>query len=100
LSPEERLGNLFLDLTRAFKSDLPYDQFIREHVAGDLLQPPRVDTTLGVNESVIGTAFWRFSELGHDNCVIFPEIRYDALDNQIYPLPASPSNIATSNCTG
>ena len=25
-------------LIRAFNSDLPYDQFIREHIAGDLLR--------------------------------------------------------------
>jgi hypothetical protein len=70
-------------LIRAFNSDLPYDQFIREHIAGDLLEAPRINTELEINESVIGTAFWRFSELGHDDCVRFPEIRYDALDNQI-----------------
>lgn len=70
-------------LIRAFNADLPYDQLVREHIAGDLLKAPRINTTLGINESVIGTAFWRFSELGHDNCTIFPEIRFDALDNQI-----------------
>ena len=70
-------------LIRAFNSDLPYDQLIREHIAGDLLESPRINTELDTNESVIGTAFWRFSELGHDDCVRFPEIRYDALDNQI-----------------
>ena len=68
---------------RAFNADLPYDQFIREQIAGDLLKPPRTNGQLGINESIIGTAFWRFSELAHDNCVIFPELRYDALDNQI-----------------
>ena len=70
-------------LIRAFNNDVPYDQLIREHIAGDLLDSPRVDENLGVNESIIGTAFWRFGELGHDNCVDFPEIRFDALDNQI-----------------
>ena len=70
-------------LIRAFNSDVPYDQFVREHIAGDLLASPRIDTESGTNESVIGTAFWRFGELGHDDCVKFPEIRFDALDNQI-----------------
>jgi hypothetical protein len=70
-------------LIRAFNADVAYNQFIREHIAGDLLDPPRVNDQLGINESVIGTAFWRFSELGHDDCDIYPEIRYDALDNQI-----------------
>ena len=61
----------------------PADQLVREHIAGDLLESPRVSEELGINESIIGTAFWRFGELGHDNCVEFPEIRFDALDNQI-----------------
>ena len=70
-------------LIRAFNHDVPYDQLIREHIAGDLLDSPRFNEKLGINESIIGTAFWRFGELGHDNCVDFPEIRFDALDNQI-----------------
>jgi hypothetical protein len=70
-------------LIRAFNDDVPYDQLVREHIAGDLLEPPRVDGRLGINESIIGTAFWSFGELGHDNCVEFPEIRFDAIDNQI-----------------
>ena len=70
-------------LIRAFNDDVPYDQLVREHIAGDLLERPRLNQELGINESIIGTAFWRFGELGHDNCVDFPEIRFDALDNQI-----------------
>jgi len=70
-------------LIRAFNNDVPYDQFVREHIAGDLLESPRINDDLKINESVIGTAFWRFGELGHDNCVTFPEIRFDAIDNQI-----------------
>jgi hypothetical protein len=70
-------------LIRAFNDDVPYDQLVREHIAGDLLESPRVNERRGINESIIGTAFWRFGELGHDNCVEFPEIRFDALDNQI-----------------
>ncbi len=70
-------------LIRAFNDDVPYDQLVREHIAGDLLETPRVNRLSGINESLIGTAFWRFGELGHDDCVEFPEIRFDALDNQI-----------------
>ncbi|MFP6764162.1 MAG: DUF1549 domain-containing protein, partial [Planctomycetaceae bacterium] len=66
-------------LIRAFNTDVPYDQLVREHIAGDLLNSPRINEQLGINESLIGTAFWRFGELGHDNCVEFPEIRFDAL---------------------
>jgi len=30
-------------LIRAFNADVPYDQFVREHLAGDLLDQPRLD---------------------------------------------------------
>lgn len=70
-------------LIRAFNDDVPYVQLVREHIAGDLMERPRINKKRGINESLIGTAFWRFGELGHDNCVAFPEIRFDALDNQV-----------------
>lgn len=66
-------------LIRAFNSDLPYDQFVREHIAGDLM-PPRVNPENGLNESAAATAFYRFGEAGHD---VFREIGLDVLDNQI-----------------
>ena len=47
-------------LIRAFNQDLPYDQFVREQIAGDLLSEPRLNSELGINESAIGTAQWRF----------------------------------------
>ncbi|MED6335553.1 MAG: DUF1553 domain-containing protein [Planctomycetota bacterium] len=46
-------------LIRAFNADVPYDQLVREHVAGDLLAEPRVNEELGIVESAIGTAHWR-----------------------------------------
>ena len=70
-------------LIRAFNQDLPYDQLIREHIAGDLIPQPRLNHALGINESIIGTAFYRFGETGHDDCTIYPEIGLDVLDNQI-----------------
>ena len=42
---------------RALNLDLPYDQFVREHIAGDLLAAPRRDER-GNNESVQATASW------------------------------------------
>jgi len=48
---------------RAFNSDVPYDQFVREHIAGDLLPQPRWNAEERFNESVIGTAFYRFGEV-------------------------------------
>ncbi|MFP6901437.1 MAG: DUF1549 domain-containing protein, partial [Opitutales bacterium] len=47
-------------LIRALNADVPYDQLVREHLAGDLLPKPRVDEELGLNESAIGTAHLRF----------------------------------------
>ncbi len=70
-------------LIRAFNADVPYDQLIREHVAGDLLAEPRQNHELDINESLIGTAFYRFGEMGHDDCTIYPEISLDVLDNQL-----------------
>ena len=70
-------------LIRAFNQDLPFDQLVREHVAGDLLEQPRIDHRLGLNESIAGAAFFRLGEMGHDNCVTFREIRTDVVDNQI-----------------
>jgi mono/diheme cytochrome c family protein len=67
-------------LIRAFNRDVPYDQMIREHLAGDLLPQPRRNPEDGSNESAIGTAFYRFGENGHD---VFKEIGLDVLDNQI-----------------
>ncbi|MCW3097787.1 MAG: hypothetical protein JWL77_3405 [Chthonomonadaceae bacterium] len=58
--PEIVNGWQFRDyLIRALNADVPYDQLVREQVAGDLLPKPRVNTTLGINESAIGPAHWR-----------------------------------------
>ena len=51
-------------LVRAFNSDVPYDQLIREHLAGDLLENPRRNEELRINESMIGTAHMRMIEHG------------------------------------
>jgi len=70
-------------LIRAFNQEVPYDQLVREHLAGDLLPKPRLNTQEGINESVIGTSFVRLGELGHDDCIRFRQIRTDVVDNQI-----------------
>lgn len=46
-------------LVRAFNTDLPYDRFVTEHIAGDLVKEPRLDPATGANESVLGTG-WVF----------------------------------------
>ena len=70
-------------LIRAFNSDLPYNQFVREHIAGDLLAEPRMRDNGKWNESVLGTTFFRLGEMGHDDCIQFRELRTDVVDNQI-----------------
>ncbi|HTU26207.1 MAG TPA: PSD1 and planctomycete cytochrome C domain-containing protein [Pirellulales bacterium] len=52
-------------VVRAINADLPYDQFLSEHLAGDLISPPRLHPTAGFNESILGTGFWLLEEAGH-----------------------------------
>ena len=47
---------------RAFNADVPYDRFVQEHVAGDLL-PPRLNAALKINEAPLGTGFMRLMEV-------------------------------------
>lgn len=51
-------------LIRAFQCDVPYDQLVREHIAGDLLAKPRLNEAEGLNESAIAPAHWRMVEHG------------------------------------
>jgi hypothetical protein len=50
---------------RALNADVPYDQFVREHIAGDLLEKPRLHPEKKFNESVLGTGFWFLGEWVH-----------------------------------
>ena len=69
-------------LIRAFNNDVPYDQLLREHLAGDLLSAPRLDTAAGLNESLIGAAHWRMVEHGFQPVDPW-EDRVKWADNQI-----------------
>ncbi len=51
-------------LIRAFNAGVPYDQFLLEHLAGDLLPKPRLRPGTQINESVLATG-WAF--LGEEN---------------------------------
>src|SRR5262249_51141387 len=69
-------------IIRAFNADVPYDQLVIEHIAGDLLKEPRRHPTQHFNESVIGTGFYFFGESKHSPV----DVRGDAADrtdNQI-----------------
>ncbi len=62
-------------LIRALNQDVPYFQMVREHIAGDLLENPRLNEELEVNESAIGAAHYRF--------VLHGFAPTDALDEQV-----------------
>ena len=52
-------------LIRAFNADVPYDQFVTEHLAGDLIDAPRRHPDSLFNESILGTAFFAMGEGKH-----------------------------------
>ena len=69
-------------LIRAFNDDVPYNDFIKEHIAGDLLESPRLNSSTNHNESIIGTGFWFLGEAPHAPV----DVRADEagrIDNQI-----------------
>ena len=69
-------------LIRALNKDVPYDQLVREHLAGDLIENPRLNPSDGINESVVGTAHFRMVE--HAYQPVEPwEDRVKFVDNQI-----------------
>ena len=87
-------------LIRAFNDDVPYDQFVREHIAGDLLPRPRWNEREQFNESVIGTGFFRFGEVNHDDCISLRSLGYDLADNQIDTLTKAfqATTVACARC--
>ena len=69
-------------LIRAFNQDLPYNQFIREHIAGDLLPTPRIATGGSHLESPLATSFFWFGEI-LNSATDSGKTRADRVDNQI-----------------
>ncbi len=67
---------------RALNADVPYDDFIREHVAGDLVDEPRRHPTEHYNESLIGSGFWHLHEAKHSPVDVVAE-QAVKIDNQI-----------------
>ena len=67
---------------RAFNADVPFDRFLVEHVAGDLLETPRRDPADGSNESIKGTAFFALGD-GTHSPVDVREEELRRVDNQI-----------------
>jgi hypothetical protein len=63
-------------IIRAFNSDVPYDKFVTEHIAGDLMPNPRLHPEQNFNESILGTGFWFLGEWIHSPV----DIRQDEAD--------------------
>jgi mono/diheme cytochrome c family protein len=66
----------------AFNDDLPYDRLMFEHLAGDLLDPPRRNPRDGANESIVATGFFFFGEAKHSPVDVRQD-EADRIDNQI-----------------
>jgi hypothetical protein len=69
-------------VVRALNADVPYDQLVREHVAGDLLPKPRRNPVEGFNESIIGSGFWFLGEEVHSPVDVRQD-QADRFDNRI-----------------
>ena len=68
-------------LIRAINKDVPYNQFITEQIAGDLMPSPRLDAKQ-INQSLQGTGFWWMGEAVHAP-VDVQQDEADRVDNQI-----------------
>ncbi len=66
---------------RALNSDVPYDRFAAEHIAGDLL-PPRIHPQTGANEAILATGFWFLGEEVHSPVDIRQD-EADRMDNRL-----------------
>jgi cytochrome c553 len=69
-------------VVRALNADLPYDRFLVEHVAGDLLPDPRLSGDGKMNESIIAPACWWLGEAKQAPVDVKAE-QADHVDNQI-----------------
>ena len=70
-------------IIRALNADVPYDQLVREHIAGDLLDAAAIASEQdGFNESMLGTGFWFLGEWVHSPVDIRKD-EADRFDNMI-----------------
>ncbi len=67
---------------RAWSADVPFNQFVMEHIAGDLLEAPRRHPSTGWSESILGTGFYLLGE-GTHSPVDVREDQMRRIDNQI-----------------
>ena len=69
-------------LVRAFNADVPYNDFVTEHIAGDLLAAPRLDPQTKANESILATG-WPFLGEEVHSPVDIRQDECDRTDNKI-----------------
>lgn len=80
---------------RSLNEDVPYNQMLREAVAGDLLEKPRVNEEEGLNESAIGPAHFRMVPHGfgvtdaYDEQITFTDNAVDVLTKATMGLTVS-----------
>lgn len=67
---------------RAFNDDVPYNDFVREHLAGDLLAQPRLSKDGAKLESPLGTNFLWFGEV-LNSATDSVKSKADNVDNQL-----------------
>ncbi|MBY0504066.1 MAG: PSD1 and planctomycete cytochrome C domain-containing protein [Bryobacteraceae bacterium] len=67
---------------RAMNDDLPFNRFVEEHVAGDLLAKPRVSADGKFLESPLATSFYWFGEV-LNSATDSVKSKADGVDNQI-----------------
>jgi uncharacterized protein DUF1553/uncharacterized protein DUF1549/cytochrome c len=67
---------------RAFNEDVPYNQFVREHIAGDQLPSKRLRSDGAIWESPLGTTQFWFNEV-LNSATDSEKSRADDVDNQI-----------------
>ncbi len=70
-------------LIRGFNQDVGYDTLLREQIAGDLLAHPRIDETLGLNESIIGPMFFHLGEHRHGSSLQFNGVHQEMVNNKV-----------------
>ncbi len=77
---------------RALNTDVPYDRFLTEQIAGDLIEPrwrfpaaspaAASESNLSINESLLGTGFWFLGEEVHSPVDIRKD-ETDRIDNRL-----------------
>jgi hypothetical protein len=70
-------------LIKAFNDDIAYDQLVREQIAGDLLEHPRIDPVEQINLSLIGPMFYQLGEKRHGDSSEFDGIHQEMIDNKV-----------------